>query len=522
MVNSHTFVSNKSRIPIKVYQLNKSHKIAPLSTFKSSSTFNVTKIPKLTKMSDKADPSTLSTNTFNVCDKLLKQRRQFKRAMSFNTESNVSSLSEKSQLTSSSHSVRSAASGERIAQDLMRYIKKKLREMEKRPSMDELGELLAEEARTIGHKKVTLHTLDAIRAKHNSKSQSNSQLSHAKIRTRPESKHKHTLELYFTNLKQIEQLFKSAQRELFDKAMASTSTDQTNRYKQKLKDFIEKFNLLINDKDSGNIGLLSPESYTFSKQDTYKNGEFVLRLVTDLVFKFRLCIKLYAKIVSESGKAKLPLIHKKDDLATNKATIIQNSIENFNESFIKETDCSSLVSDDEQVHSPPASTAEPGESCKKLRKKIHFVNEDLNDLNMYLDSLNSRAERCARLEEQLRSEKEMIKKTEASLRMCEQTEVRRHMEKQLDFLRHKFKISLQDYSIEKICAPEIYTAISDTEFKIFKLNAYLKDLNMNLFYVESKMSLAKKKEARSQPKQPLPRHLPPLYQFKELAVKQFN
>ena len=535
---SHTtFVLNKSRIPIKVYQLNKAHKLA--ANFKSNSTFSVTKIPKLAKMSDRHDTSTLSTNTFNLSDKVLKSRfhqQNYKRTTSFNTDSNVSSLSDKSQLTESTQSVQSVASSDRNGHDLIKYIKKKLKEMEKRPSLDEMCELLAEETRTMMHKKINLHTLDALRLKYSSSKCAQNSSQSVKTKTKPTDSNKNVLELYFSNLKQIEQLFKSAQKELFDKTLAMSPTlspnnntnYQTNKLHKKLADSIEKFNCLIKDKDTGNIGLLSPESYTFSKQDMYKNGEFVLRLVADLVFKFRQCIKIYTRLQScTASKDKLPSILKKDSTILNKASIIQNSIENVNESFIKETDCSSIVSDDDEVVSSSAKPVSPPESDNytKLRRKIMFLNEDLNDLNMYLDSLHCRADRCAKLEERLKCEKEMIKKTETSLKMCDQVEIKRHMEKQLDYLRYKFKINLQDYNIEKICAPEIHTAISDTEFKIFKLSSYLKELNMSLLFTESKMGMIKKSEIiknQHKQQQPLPRHLPPLNHFKEVALKQYN
>ena len=46
---------------------------------------------------------------------------------------------------------------------------------------------------------------------------------------------------------------------------------------------------------------MSPESYIFSKQEYYKYGEYVLRLLTDLVFKFKIALKLYTKIVELNG-----------------------------------------------------------------------------------------------------------------------------------------------------------------------------------------------------------------------------
>ncbi|CAF1015765.1 unnamed protein product [Brachionus calyciflorus] len=559
--------NNKSKIPIRIY-IPKQQTNASITTttnnnsninlktnnkynynFKSNSTLNInmSKIPKLTKImndSKMETSSVLSTNTFNIgsTDKLLRERK-YKRSQSFNTESSInqSSLSAKSTTTASSTSLHSYNS-KRNSQDLIKFIRKKLKDTEKSHNFDELSQILCDESKISNNKRII--TLEQLRIKYNSKSLPNSQLSHAnklinkfKTSNTPEQetriKHKHRiLEAYFHNLKHLDQYFKSAERELFDRVLQdSTNSTKIKKYQKILRETIEKFNLIINDKDCNNLSLLSPESYATSKQDYYKNGEFILRLIDDLIFKFRICLKLYDKINEINSNYKLPQIQ-------NKITELQNSLENFNnESFIKETDCSSIMSDDDDndgerdsKNSNKKEGSNPIEDYKQIKKRILLINEDLSDLNMYLDSLNLRAERCSKLEEQLKTDRDLIKKTEINLRKCESSDIKlkSHLEKQLEYLKYKFKVNLQDYNIEKLCAHEIYSAISDTEFKIYKLNSYLQDLNMNLVYCQSKMNLNKTKKYVcnlsdvSKMKNLYPRHLPPIQHTRDLSLQQFH
>lgn len=65
---------------------------------------------------------------------------------------------------------------------------------------------------------------------------------------------------------------------------------------------------------------------------------------------------------------------------------------------------------------------------------------------------------------------------------------RKQLERQLDFLKYRFKLNLQDFNVEKVCLPEINYAIMDTEKKLANLSYYITDLNKYLIYIESRLS----------------------------------
>jgi hypothetical protein len=216
------------------------------------------------------------------------------------------------------------------------------------------------------------------------------------------------------------------------------------------------------------------------------------------------------------------------------------------DSFIQDTDCSSLISEESTVyftennvvvrkHEKPIEEKKTNskkdfyEPVKKQHNQAKLVDEYKNvqtqiestsilikDLNQYMQSLIQRAERCVKLEEQLKFDHDLIKKTEKSLKglkseMSTSTNLadntnnelfRLNLKKQLDYLQYRFRLNLQDYNIEQICAPEIGTAISDTQYKLSYLNNRLKELNKKLFYIESHLSevyLLEKKQLDDKP-----------------------
>jgi hypothetical protein len=216
------------------------------------------------------------------------------------------------------------------------------------------------------------------------------------------------------------------------------------------------------------------------------------------------------------------------------------------DSFIQDTDCSSLISEESTVyftennvivnkHAKPIEEKKINlkkefyEPVKKHHNQTQLVDDYRNtktqiestsilikDLNQYMQSLIQRAERCAKLEEQLKFDHDLIKKTEKNLKafksevstsnnLAENTSnelFRLNLKKQLDYLQYRFRLNLQDYNIEQICAPEIGTAISDTQYKLSYLNNRLKELNKKLFYIESHLSevyLQEKKQLDDKP-----------------------
>jgi hypothetical protein len=138
------------------------------------------------------------------------------------------------------------------------------------------------------------------------------------------------------------------------------------------------------------------------------------------------------------------------------------------------------------------------EAYQSVRAQIESTNQNTRELNIYLQTLIQRAERCAKLEDLLNSDQDLIRKTENSLKMYGSDKLKNSMdpnskmndifkaqlEKQLDYLQYRFRLNLQDLNLEQMCAPEIGAAITDTELKLKNLNLNLKELNKTLFYIE--------------------------------------
>lgn len=192
------------------------------------------------------------------------------------------------------------------------------------------------------------------------------------------------------------------------------------------------------------------------------------------------------------------------------------------DSFIQDTDCSSIISDEEDTHhqkqpqrnSPTnhhqLSTSSSQrrqkalqEELKNVKRKIDSAKKSIEELQSYLRNLLERSDRCDKLKTQLRSDKELIRKTERSLRdttakfgdnpLSSSSSIsgelfRAQLNKQLDYLKYRFKLNMQDLSIEKMCAPEINTAIIDTERKLAEAEKQLEDSNRYLEFIESKLA----------------------------------
>jgi hypothetical protein len=169
------------------------------------------------------------------------------------------------------------------------------------------------------------------------------------------------------------------------------------------------------------------------------------------------------------------------------------------------------------------------EEYRVYKQKLDISQSTLKNLNFYLDNLIQRVDRYNYLEMQLKNDNELIKRTEISLKQYQidnmiemnnnnsnnKTNInnnnnnnnvgnslvyvtknslainlafRKQLERQLDFLKYRFKLNLQDFNVEKVCLPEINYAIMDTEKKIANLNYYVNDLNKYLIYIETRLS----------------------------------
>ena len=78
-----------------------------------------------------------------------------------------------------------------------------------------------------------------------------------------------------------------------------------NKYHQILYELNEKVLLLLNDKDNSDLKLLSNQTKLGQKYDFYKCGEYVLRLIPDIVYKMKLILKLCQKCYELSDKFNL-------------------------------------------------------------------------------------------------------------------------------------------------------------------------------------------------------------------------
>lgn len=224
------------------------------------------------------------------------------------------------------------------------------------------------------------------------------------------------------------------------------------------------------------------------------------------------------------------------------------------DSFIRETDCSSFLSNDEDDSLPNSQNHLNSqkrrkalrEELKLVRRRIDSTNKSIDDLHSYLQNLLERAERCEKLRAQMKSDKELIRKTERNLKyylikkmhaptsssvnsaasnydsVCDDL-FQEQLNKQLDYLKYRYKLNSQDFSIEKMCAPEINAAIFDIEQRLLNEKSQLSNLHRYMAFVESKLVVNEKGNSKVNNKtacirrHPEPIDLPSLPQFTQIA-----
>ena len=236
---------------------------------------------------------------------------------------------------------------------------------------------------------------------------------------------------------------------------------------------------------------------------------------------------------------------------------VDENINDGSDSFIQETDCSSILSEEEAavanqyISSSPIQSQIPLSNAmlkskikKQLKAKlksmeINIMNNNklpnhkltwssiyritdraelinkynyiksqqdstlrtIDEFYTYMESLHERTQRCGKLEEQLRADEDFIRKTESSMRFytnnnsnevsdeASSEAFRSKLRKQIDYLRYKRKMTLQDLSVERICVEEIRLAIKDVEHKVAHFNYYLKDLSKFSMYIETQLQI---------------------------------
>ena len=406
------------------------------------------------------------------------------------------------------------------------------------------------------------------------------------------------------------------------------------KYHEILYELNEKLSMLINDHRSCELQIMSPHSVLQAKYLYYKHGEYVLRLTTDIIAKFKMVINIsqtvyylnhklkendfgeligqldeseydkevnfysgpdnevrkqyqvlkllprkkaqafqkLPKITAESKQAPgelnrnqvLASIQPNVNKLVNGVEIGQYSIKNSkskqvdetlekekelvkekltqklmrldsNDSFIRETDSSSITSDNDSVlcfiddleleaemkheslnnktilpftdsFQVQQDTNKLLEQHKVLTKQLEMSNQKLKEFAFHLESLVERAERCNQLKMQLKSDQDLIRIAEHNLkqyRMAEEDTAqlnikqrlqmkksanRKQLEKQQDFLAYRFNLNLQDLTLELADAPQIAYEIGETEKKISNLHLIINDLNKYKAYVETKLS----------------------------------
>lgn len=224
------------------------------------------------------------------------------------------------------------------------------------------------------------------------------------------------------------------------------------------------------------------------------------------------------------------------------------------DSFIRETDCSSFLSNDEDDSLPNSQNHLNSqkrlkalrEELKLVRRRIDSTNKSIDDLHSYLQNLLERAERCEKLRAQMKSDKELIRKTERNLKyylikkmhpptsssvnaaasnydsVCDDL-FQEQLNKQLDYLKYRYKLNSQDFSIEKMCAPEINAAIFDIEQRLLNEKSQLSNLHRYMAFVESKLVINEKGNSKVNNKtacirrHPEPIDLPSLPHFTQIA-----
>ncbi len=125
------------------------------------------------------------------------------------------------------------------------------------------------------------------------------------------------------------------------------------------------------------------------------------------------------------------------------------------------------------------------------------------ELNAQISALREHTQRFYKLEEQLRADEDLIRKTEQSLKFYINTSIGDHqlsaetrisnetfkvqLRKQLDYLKYRRKLTVQDLNVERVRAEEGREAIKDHEVRLAHLNYYLKDLKKYAMYIESQL-----------------------------------
>jgi hypothetical protein len=107
-----------------------------------------------------------------------------------------------------------------------------------------------------------------------------------------------------------------------------------NKYHQILYELNEKVLILLNDKENSDLKVLSNQTKLEHKYEYYKSGEYVLRLVPDIIYKMKLILKLCQKCFEMSDKFNLNSNSTNDDdlskLVTMKSTLTTTSNNNRN------------------------------------------------------------------------------------------------------------------------------------------------------------------------------------------------
>lgn len=146
-----------------------------------------------------------------------------------------------------------------------------------------------------------------------------------------------------------------------------------------------------------------------------------------------------------------------------------------------------------------------------LKSQQDSTKQNLEELDACLKSLMDRLQRSQRLEDRLRSDADLIRKTEMSLRFYESSQssseneassgvldgeselsneqFKMQLKKQLNYLKYRHKLTEQDLKIEKICSSEINQAVGDIEAKMANLNGYLRELSPMALYIESQLRM---------------------------------
>lgn len=113
--------------------------------------------------------------------------------------------------------------------------------------------------------------------------------------------------------------------------------NRLRKYHRKLFDLNEKLNILVNDHTNCDLKLLSYHSSLPSKYDFYKHGEYLLRLLPDIVYKIRITIKLCEKFFSVFNGLFGTLDYlnvncgRRRDETTGRKALASNEIETLNE-----------------------------------------------------------------------------------------------------------------------------------------------------------------------------------------------